>query len=127
MLVVAIAVGGAIGAVMRYLVGSWALQYWGSGFPYGTLLINVIGSLLIGIIYVLLIEKSALDGALRAFLIVGLLGSFTTFATFSLETLHLIEAGALIKAGLYCFLSVFVCVTAAWLGTVIVRAGLGSA
>ena len=123
MLVVAIAVGGAIGAVMRYLVGSWALQYWGSGFPYGTLLINVIGSLLIGII----IEKSALDGALRAFLIVGLLGSFTTFATFSLETLHLIEAGALIKAGLYCFLSVFVCVTAAWLGTVIVRAGLGSA
>ncbi len=126
MLIVAIAVGGAIGAVLRYLVSGWALQVWGAGFPYGTLIINVVGSLLAGAIYIILSEKAALDGAIRAFLLIGLLGSFTTFATFSLETLHLLQAGEMVKAALNSVLSVVVCIAAAWLGTVIVRTSMSS-
>lgn len=124
MWIVAIAAGGAIGAILRYALSSWALQAWGTGFPYGTLLVNVLGSFLAGALYIVLSEKLAFDSAVRAFLMVGLLGSFTTFSTFSIETLHLLEAGELLKAGTYSVVSVVICLAAAWLGTLIVRAGL---
>lgn len=116
-----IAVGGAIGAVLRYL-GSTAVYAWlGRGFPYGTLFVNVLGSLIMGVLAILLIERISTGPELRALLMIGLLGSFTTFSTFSIETLNLIEQGWLIKAGLNILLSVILCLAAAWVGTLLGR------
>jgi CrcB protein len=119
--IIFIAAGGAIGAVLRYL-GSTAVYAWlGRGFPYGTLVVNTLGSLIMGILAILLLERLSSGPELRALLLVGLLGSFTTFSTFSIETLNLIEQGALIKAGTNILLSVLLCLAAAWLGTIIGR------
>ena len=114
--VIAIAIGGALGALLRYGFASGAQHWLGKGFPYGTLIVNIIGSFLIGAVYAALIERAALSEAWRAFLIIGLLGAFTTFSTFSFETVSLIQSGALIKAALNILLSVGLCVGLCWLG-----------
>ena len=116
-----IAVGGAFGAVLRYL-GSTAVYAWlGRGFPYGTLFVNVLGSLIMGVLAILLIERISTGPELRALLLIGLLGSFTTFSTFSIETLNLIEQADLVKAGLNILLSVGACILATWLGVSVAR------
>ncbi|NOX27712.1 MAG: fluoride efflux transporter CrcB [Gammaproteobacteria bacterium] len=125
MMIVAIAIGGALGAVLRYILVGWA-QMWGAGFPYGTLLVNVMGSLMAGIVYIVLMEKLALDSAMRGFILVGLLGSLTTFSTFSLETVHLLEAGEFVKAGLNSVISIVTCISATWLGFYAARAWYGN-
>ena len=112
----AIAVGGAVGAIMRFAMSNGVYKLFGRDFPYGTLAVNVLGSLLIGVLFILLIEKLAVAAEWRAGLLVGLLGAFTTFSTFSLETFTLMENGAFIKAGLNVFLSVVLCLAATWLG-----------
>jgi len=116
-----IAIGGAIGAVLRYLASTAVYALLGRGFPYGTLVVNVLGSLAMGVLAILLIERVSTGPELRALLLIGLLGSFTTFSTFSIETLNLIEQGGLIKAGLNILLSVMLCLAAAWVGTLIGR------
>jgi len=115
---VAIAVGGAIGALMRYWMSTWVYTKLGSDFPYGTLAVNVLGSLMMGILYVLLVERLDFDPVWRAALLVGLLGAFTTFSAFSIETLNLLEDREMIKAVLNIFLSVVLCVFAAGLGVI---------
>ena len=112
----AIAAGGAIGALLRYWTSVAVHSRLGSGFPYGTLAVNVLGSLLMGFLYIWLIERIAAGAAMRAFLLVGALGAFTTFSTFSMETLSLVEDGQLGKALLNIIASVTVCMTAAALG-----------
>ncbi|MBL1459034.1 MULTISPECIES: fluoride efflux transporter CrcB [Methylophaga] len=112
----AIAVGGAVGAILRFAMSNGVYKLFGRDFPYGTLAVNVLGSLLIGVLFILLIEKLAVAAEWRAGLLVGLLGAFTTFSTFSLETFTLMENGAFIKAGLNVFLSVVLCLAATWLG-----------
>ncbi|MCF6355903.1 MAG: fluoride efflux transporter CrcB [Candidatus Polarisedimenticolaceae bacterium] len=119
--ILAIAVGGAIGAVMRYWVSTGVYDLLGRGFPYGTLVVNVVGSLLMGLLYVLLLERMALSPELRAALLIGVLGAFTTFSTFSIETLNLIEQADFVKAGLNVLISVVACVGAAWVGLIIGR------
>ena len=114
--VIAIAIGGALGALLRYGFASGAQHWLGKGFPYGTLIVNIIGSFLIGAVYAALIERAALSEAWRSFLIIGLLGAFTTFSTFSFETVSLIQSGALIKAALNILLSVSLCIGLCWLG-----------
>lgn len=120
--ILSIAAGGAIGAVMRYWVSTGVYSLLGRGFPYGTLAVNVIGSLLMGFLYVLLLERMTISPELRAALLVGVLGAFTTFSTFSIETLNLIEQAEFIKAGLNVLISVVACVGAAWVGLIIGRA-----
>lgn len=120
---VAIALGGACGAVLRFLVSSGVYQWLGRGFPYGTLAVNVLGSFLIGLLTeALVLQRIAITIEYRSAILVGLFGSFTTFSTFSLETLYLIEQGNLLKAALNILISVCACVFAVWLGLLAGRA-----
>lgn len=111
-----IALGGAAGAVSRYLLANWVHQLWEGHLPLGTLLVNALGSLVIGIVYVVIIERELLHPDWRSVVMIGFLGAFTTFSTFSLETIHLIEAGQLLHAAAYTLLSVVVCVALAGAG-----------
>lgn len=117
----AIAGGGAIGALMRFWVSGWVYSLLGRTFPYGTLVVNVAGSLAMGLCYVLFIERMSVGPEWRALIMVGFLGAFTTFSTFSIETLNLIESGEVGRAMANMLLSVVLCVGAAWAGVVIGR------
>jgi len=114
--ILAIALGGSIGAVLRYLASTGMHQLVGRGFPYGTLLVNVLGSLLMGFLYVMLVERLAVSVEWRAVFLIGMLGAFTTFSTFSMETFALFEDGESIKALLNVIVSVSLCLIAVWLG-----------
>ena len=118
---IAIAAGGALGAVFRFWASTAVYALLGRGFPYGTLVVNLVGSFLMGLLSVLLIERLSSAPEWRAAILVGFLGAFTTFSTFSMETLNLIEQGAHLRAGLNMFLSVVLCVSAAWVGLVLGR------
>ena len=119
--ILAIAAGGAVGAVLRFLMSNGIYGLLGRGFPYGTLAVNVLGSLLMGFLYILFLERVTTGPELRAALPVGLLGAFTTFSTFSIETLNLIEQADYMKALLNMVASVAACVLAAWLGLTLGR------
>ena len=116
-----IAGGGAIGAVMRYGASLGAYSLFGRGFPYGTLFVNVTGSLLMGVLSIILLERFSVGPEWRAAILVGLLGSFTTFSTFSLETLNLLEQGDMMRAMVNIASSIIVCLAAVWLGVGIGR------
>lgn len=112
-----IAVGGAIGSVARFATTEWALARWPSAFPWGTLLVNVLGSLIIGMLAALSESgRWQLPLLYRQFLMVGVLGGYTTFSSFSLQTLVLMRNGAAVTAGLYVLASVGLCLLAAWCG-----------
>lgn len=113
---IAIASGGAIGAVLRYLIANGTHMIVGRGFPYGTLMVNVVGCLGMGILYVLFLERLTIGPEWRAALQIGLLGALTTFSTFSMETLLLIENGETQKALVNILLSVVLCLGATWIG-----------
>lgn len=117
----AIALGGAVGALLRYWVSSGVYSILGRDFPYGTLTVNAVGSLLMGLLTILMLERMSVGPEMRGALLIGLLGAFTTFSTFSMETLFLIEQGDVFKAVLNVLLSVVVCISAAWLGLKIGR------
>lgn len=118
---IAIASGGALGAVLRYATSTLIYNKFGQGFPYGTLGVNIIGSFIMGCLYILLIERLSVATEWRSFLLIGLLGAFTTFSTFSLETLNLMFSGEITKAMLNIALSVILCLFAAWFGVLIGR------
>ena len=113
---IAIALGGAVGSVARFLAANAAAEHFGTRFPYGTLMVNLIGSFLIGLTYVLIVEKFKLSAEIRGLVMVGFLGAFTTFSTFSLELLDMLKSGALLGAGFYLLISVIIGVTNVWLG-----------
>ena len=117
----AIATGGAVGAVLRFAIANGAHMLLGRGFPYGTLIVNVLGSLGIGIVYVLFLERLSLGPEWRAAIQVGLLGALTTFSTFSMETLLLLESGETQKAVINVILNVFLCLAATWAGMILGR------
>jgi len=120
-----IALGGALGTLARWWLGGWA-QRWSAFFPYGTLTINVTGSLLLGFLVRWLTQTSA-GPELRAALTIGFCGGFTTFSTFSYEAARLIEDGSLGRAALYMGASVLLSVGAAFAGFAIARAVLAPA
>lgn len=114
--ILAIAVGGSLGALLRYGVANGVHAVLGRGFPYGTLVVNVSGCLAMGVLYVLLVERLALSPEWRAALLIGVLGAFTTFSSFSMETFTLFEEGEWMKALMNVVLSVSLCLAAVWLG-----------
>jgi CrcB protein len=119
--VIAIAVGGAFGSVLRYGLSTWVHTLVGREFPYGTLAVNVLGCLAMGILFVLLVERMGEGTVWRAGLLIGVLGGFTTFSTFSIETFNLIEQGAMAKAAGNMAASLILCVGATWFGVILAR------
>ena len=118
---VAISIGAILGANARFLLGGWILERFGSEFPLGTLVINVTGSFVIGVVYVLL-ERHAAPDWVRPLVMIGFLGAYTTFSSFSLETLALVERGAWVAAGTNVLASVLASLVAVYAGTVAGRA-----
>jgi CrcB protein len=117
-----IALGGASGSVARYLLSGWAHRLWEGHLPVGTLFVNVLGSFTLGMVYVLLVEKELIHQDWRGVLMVGFLGAFTTFSTFSLETITLMEAGHLSLALGYMLASAVLCVLMAGVAIHLTRA-----
>ena len=115
-----IALGGAGGAVSRYLVATWIHSMWEGRLPMGTLMVNALGSFVIGVIYVL-IEHNVVHPDWRGVLMVGFLGAFTTFSTFSLETIEMFETGHTIHAVGYMLGSAILCVVMAGLAIQLTR------
>ncbi len=118
---IALALAGAVGAMSRYWVLRTTYSWLGDNFPYGTLMVNVSGSLVMGFLTVLLVHRFNVSQEIRLALLVGFLGSFTTFSTFSMDTVHWLENGAVLKAFVYVLLSVVACVLGAWGGLISAR------
>jgi CrcB protein len=108
-----IALGGALGALARYASSNAINMLWQGSFPLATMLVNVAGSFAMGIMYIVIVDYQHLSPEWRSIMMVGFLGAFTTFSTFSLETVTLIQRGELMTAMLYTLLSVVLCVLAA--------------
>jgi CrcB protein len=119
--VLAVALAGALGALARWGIGSWFGHRFPS-FPWGTLVINVSGSFVLGVLFAVLVERNAGSPAMRIALMTGLLGAYTTFSTFSLETFRLFEEGATGSALANIGLSVFLGLFGVWLGITAGRA-----
>lgn len=96
-----VAIGGAIGSVARYLVGLGMTRMMGMSFPWGTLTVNIVGSFAIGILTELVARRFNASAELRLLIVVGFLGGFTTFSSFSLDTMALVERGATLHAFAY--------------------------
>lgn len=112
---------GGAGCVARYMVSGWVYALAGRALPYGTLAVNVIGSLVLGLIMEGSLRSTLLSPDLRFGITVGFLGGFTTFSTFSYETVKLLEEGSLVAAGANILLNVSVCVVAALVGIYLAR------
>lgn len=110
------------GGLSRYYLSGWVYTLLGRAFPYGTLVVNVIGAYLIGLIMELALRSTALSDTLRLGLTVGFLGGLTTFSTFSYETFKLLEDGQFLLAAVNVLASVFICLLFTWLGIVTIRA-----
>ena len=118
----AVAAGGAAGAVLRWLMAGAVQRFSGSAFPWGTFAVNALGSFLLGFLFVWLIERSTASELVRLALTVGLLGAFTTFSTYSLESVRLLQEGALGMAAANVMGQVVVCLVLTWLGIQLARA-----
>lgn len=116
-----VAVGSALGGAGRYWCSQWFAERFGDAFPWGTVFINILGSLLIGVVGALGDPQASpyLSANARLFLMVGVLGGYTTFSAFSLQTLNLLRAGELAYAAANVFASVGLCLAAVWLGFLI--------
>ena len=116
-----VALGSAIGGVSRYLLGGLVQRMLDTAFPAGTLLVNVTGSFLLGAIIRYALETPSLTPEVRAFLTIGFCGGYTTFSTFSYETMALLEDGEWVRAGVYITASVILSLMATFLGLALAR------
>ena len=123
-MILAVAAGGAVGAVGRYLIAAQALRLLGPNFPWGTLTVNVLGSFAMGVIVELSALRLSLSPPSRAFLVIGLLGGFTTFSAFSLDVRVLLERNEISRAALYALVSVVLSVGALFAGLAVTRSWL---
>ena len=115
-----VAVGAGLGGALRFLVSGWAAQRWGAAFPWGTLLVNVSGSFLVGLLVAVSLERDWVDPSLRLFLGTGLLGGYTTFSSLSWDSLNLVHQGlwgqALLNMGGSVLLGLAAAAAGLWLG-----------
>ncbi|WP_025536575.1 fluoride efflux transporter CrcB [Vibrio parahaemolyticus] len=111
-----IALGGAIGACSRYLVSEFCVLLFGRGFPYGTLTVNVVGSFIMGLLIAAFESEILATEPWRQVIGLGFLGALTTFSTFSMDNVLLMQQGAFFKMGLNILLNVVLSISAAWLG-----------
>ena len=109
-------IGGGLGAVARYLLQGAVYRITGASFPYGTIVVNIIGCFTIGLLMSSMEERFLAAPSLRIFLTIGILGGFTTFSSFSYETMALLREGDLLMGGLNVVASVAICLGATWLG-----------
>lgn len=116
-----IGIFGGLGCMARFLASDWAYQLAGRGLPYGTLLVNIVGSFLLGFLMTFGLRTTLVSPELRIGLSVGFMGGFTTFSTFSYETLKLLEEGSVWQAGVNIVLNVFLCLLFALLGMLLAR------
>ena len=114
-MIFAVACGGALGAVGRYLLQNYLQMVAGNGFPWGTLTVNILGCVILGFLFSALLNFWSPTQEFRAFLTVGLVGAFTTFSAFSLEVVLMIERAQWVLAGTYILVSVVLCVGALFL------------
>ncbi len=119
LLLIAIGSGGFIGAILRFLISGWIQKLSSNFFPIGTLSVNIIGSFIIG--FMALYFESIVSSNLKAFIITGMLGALTTFSTFSLETVTMLQSGLWIRAVENIVLNVLLCSIATIMGMVIFR------
>jgi len=117
----AVAIGGAAGAVMRWLMASGVQRMVGGAFPWGTFAVNALGSFLLGFLFVWLIERSTASELVRLAITVGFMGAFTTFSTYSLESVRLLQEGAFSLAFGNIAGQVVVCLLLTWLGIQLAR------
>jgi len=115
-----VACGGALGATLRYLITIGMLSLFGKGFPFATLTVNVLGSLILGCLFQVVQQETIAASPWWPLIGVGFLGALTTFSTFSMDNLLLLQQGELIKAMLNVVLNVVVCILAAYIGTLLV-------
>lgn len=120
-IVLLVALGGALGSVARYLIGKASLALWGPNFPWGTMIVNIMGCFLMGVLAGLLAHYTELSQEVRAFLMIGVLGGFTTFSAFAIDFVGLTERGSYGFAGLYLLGSVGLSIFALIAGLYLVR------
>jgi CrcB protein len=116
-----IGAGGFVGAILRYLVSGWAHRIGGASFPYGTLTVNVLGSFLLGFFFVIAEERFMITPPIRNFIAIGLLGAFTTYSTYSFESIMLLKEMMYVQATLNMALNLIVGLFAVWLGMTFAR------
>lgn len=114
-------IGGGIGSLSRLYLAQAIYRIVGMKFPYGILVVNVLGCFLMGVLAVLFIERLGLSPLWRAGILIGFLGGFTTFSSFSMDTINLIESGTYFLALLYIIVSIIMCITATGLGVFFAR------
>jgi CrcB protein len=119
--IIVIAIGGAFGAVARYWLTELASMIFGATFPYGTLIVNVLGSLLLGFVFVFFVERSLLAPLWRSAVMIGFLGAFTTFSTFSLQAFDLIQHERYLAGGIYIVSSVVISLLAIGIGMAVAK------
>ena len=116
-----IGIFGGLGCVARFLASDWTYQLLGRSLPYGTLMVNIVGSFLLGLLMVFGLRTTLLSPELRVGLSVGFMGGFTTFSTFSYETLKLLEEGSVWQAGANILLNIGFCLLFALFGVLVAR------
>ena len=112
-------IGGGIGAVFRYLLAGWIYKIIGTDFPYGTLVVNVIGCFLIGLFLTIAEDRFLINPSLRIFVAVGIIGGFTTFSTFNFETIELLRDGAFALGMMNVVASIVLGLSATWVGSIL--------
>ena len=125
--IASIGVGATVGASCRYYIGVLSIQYLGKGFPYGTLISNVVGSFIAGILVVVILEKLLLSETYRLMLLVGLTGSLTTMSTLSFESLEMLSGGNYGQVLLNILLNIGLSLLAAGLGVMLAKYGFNLA
>lgn len=122
--IVCVMISGAIGVLARYLISIWAVSKIGTGFPYGTLIVNIVGCFIMGVFMVLCTERLMTSPYAKLIVGVGFLGGLTTFGSFSYETLYLFQSGQMLKAGLNMFGNIGIGLCATLAGAALTRLAL---